>query len=87
MSENPVRPEDVLADGVDSGLINGVEVRKGSVAAFVANAKRLEDLEPGSAEYAPLVAQLKALKPALAAVGVLDVFALRSAKLASILEG
>jgi hypothetical protein len=85
MSEQPVRPEDLLPAGVDSGVINGTEVRKGSVAAFVANAKRLETVDPAADEYAALVSQLRALKPALQAVGLLDVFAPRSARVAEIL--
>ncbi|WNV85906.1 hypothetical protein [Umezawaea sp. Da 62-37] len=83
----PVRPEDVLPDDVDSGVLNGVEVRKGSVAAFVANARRLDDLRPGSPERDAVLAELRRLVPALRAVGVLDVFAPRSAALADVIAG
>jgi hypothetical protein len=82
---NPVRPEDLLPTGVDSGVINGVEVRKGSVAAFVANAKRLNELEPTSQEYVEVLTQLQQLVPALRAVGVFDVFTPRSPALAEII--
>ncbi|ANZ14242.1 hypothetical protein SNOUR_04610 [Streptomyces noursei ATCC 11455] len=73
-----VRPEDVLPEGVDSTAINGLTVRKGSVAAFVANALRLDDLTEGTPEYAALVMQMRELAPALRAIGVLDVFRPRS---------
>ncbi|MFF8373257.1 hypothetical protein ACF05W_31150 [Streptomyces lydicus] len=73
-----VRPEDVLPAGLDSTAINGRTVRKGSVAAFVANAVRLDDLAEGTAEYAALVAQLRELAPALRTIGLLDVFEPRS---------
>jgi hypothetical protein len=88
MTDNkPVRPEDLLPAGADSGVINGVEVRKGTVAAFVANAQRLEALDPDSAEYAELAGRLQAAKPLLAAIGVLDVFDPRSPRLKEILAG
>ncbi|MEU5304160.1 hypothetical protein ACH4YO_14460 [Streptomyces noursei] len=73
-----VRPEDVLPEGIDSTAINGLTVRKGSVAAFVANALRLDDLSEGTPEYAALVTQMRELAPALRAIGVLDVFRPRS---------
>ncbi|MFH8681057.1 hypothetical protein [Streptomyces lydicus] len=73
-----VRPEDVLPAGIDSTAINGHTVRKGSVAAFVANAVRLDDLTEGAAEYAALLAQLRELAPALRTIGLLDVFEARS---------
>lgn len=38
-----VRPEDVLPDGVDSTAINGKTVRKGTIAAFLANADILDN--------------------------------------------
>lgn len=83
----PVRPEDVLPAGVDRTVINGVGVRKGSVAAFVANAKQLEHLDSGTPEYDEVAAHLTSLLPALRAVGVLDVFVPRSEKLAGLIAG
>lgn len=80
-----VRPEDVLPEGVDSTAINGLTVRKGSVAAFVANALRLDDLTEGTPEYAALVAQMRELAPALRTIGLLDVFRPRSPAVESIL--
>jgi hypothetical protein len=72
-----VTPQDVLPDHVESTTLGGWEVRKGSVAAFVANAKALEGLPAGPARD-DTVAALRDLAPALEAVGVFDVFALRS---------
>jgi hypothetical protein len=87
MSEpRAVRPEDVLADEVNSTTLNGTEVRKGSVAAFIANAKILESLAPTDPGYSAVEAQLRALVPALRAVGVLDVFAPRTAAIAALIE-
>ena len=88
-SSNPhqpaVRPEDVLPEGIDSTAINGLTVRKGSVAAFVANALRLEDLTEGTPEHAALVTQMRELAPALRTIGLLDVFRPRSPEVERIL--
>ena len=81
-----VRPEDVLPDDVSRRVMNGVAVRKGSVAAFVANVKALEALESTTPEYAEVAAQLQALAPAAAAVGLFDVFELRSAEIAKLVD-
>lgn len=81
----PIRPEDVLADGVEATRVDGLDVRKGTVAAFVANAKKLALVERDDVSREPLERQLRALAPALRAVGLLDVFAPRSADIAAIL--
>jgi hypothetical protein len=80
-----VRPEDVLADDVNSATLNGTEVRKGSVAAFIANAKILESLALTEPLCSEVEAQLRALVPAVRAVGVLDVFAPRTAAIAALI--
>jgi hypothetical protein len=86
MSESRVvRPEDVLADEVNSATLNGTEVRKGSVAAFIANAKILESLAPTDPLYSEVEAQLRDLVAAVRAVGVLDVFAPRTAAIAALI--
>jgi hypothetical protein len=81
----PIRPQDVLADGVEATTVGGLDVRKGTVAAFVANAKKLALLGQDDVSREPLERQLRALAPALRAVGLLDVFAPRSADIAAIL--
>lgn len=81
-----VRPEDLLPTGADSGVINGVEVRKGSVAAFLANAKLLLSVPAGSSEEAEVEAQIKALAPKLKALGMLEVFTIKSPRLAALID-
>lgn len=76
-----IRPEDVLPDDRDHAELHGITVRKGSVAAFVANAKLLDVLPHGSPERAQALAQLQALAPSVAAVGLLDVFQPRSSEI------
>ncbi len=70
----PIRPEDVLPDGDDNAAFGDVSARKGTVAAFIANAKALNELADGTPERDAVLAQLRTLAPGLRAVGVLDVF-------------
>jgi len=77
----PIRPEDVLPDGDDNATFGDMSARKGTVAAFVANAKVLSTLATGTPEHATVLAQLRTLAPGLRAVGVLDVFAPRSTEI------
>ena len=58
----------------------------GTVAAFVANAKLLDELPPQGAQRDAVVAQLRDLLPGLQAVGVLDVFTPRSDAVAALVD-
>lgn len=82
----PIRPEDVLPEGDNTASVGDVPVRKGTIAAFVSNAKALENLPEGRPEYDAVVAQLRALAPGLRAVGLLDVFTPRSPTIAALLD-
>lgn len=76
-----MRPQEVLPDHVDEAEFNGVTIRKGSVGAFLANARSLRD--PAVADPARDVAlrDIEALLPALRALGLFDVFEIRDAAL------
>ncbi len=80
-----IRPEDVLPDGEDNAAFGDVSARKGTVAAFIANAKALNELADGTPERDAVLAQLRTLAPGLRAVGVLDVFFPRSPEMAALL--
>lgn len=82
----PIRPEDVLPDEADTASFGGTTARKGTVAAFVANAKLLDDLPEGSADRKAVLDQLRSLAPGLLAVGLLDVFAPRSPVIAALVD-
>ncbi|WP_127505602.1 DUF7709 family protein [Actinoplanes solisilvae] len=80
-----VRPEDVLPDGAEFGVFENVQVRKGTIAAFIANVRALDGLEPGTSSYDAVADQLRAAVPALRAVGLFDIFEVRSAELREVL--
>jgi hypothetical protein len=80
-----VRPEDVLPDGVEYGVFENVPVRKGTIAAFIANVRALDGLEPGTNGYDAVAEQLREAVPALTAVGLFEIFEVRSPELRRVL--
>lgn len=80
-------PENVLPDDVDRLGIDGVSVRKGTVAAFVANARQLDLMDPSSAEHAAVVGQMRELVPAMRAVGLFDIFEPVSERVRAVIAG
>jgi hypothetical protein len=81
-----MRAEDVLPDNVDQREFDGVVVRKGSVGAFLVNAKILADLASSAAVRAEAERDILAVLPALRALGLFDVFELRDEKLRALVE-
>jgi hypothetical protein len=67
---NSVRPEDVLPDGVDSTTINGKVVRKGTIAAFLANADILESLNSTEQQNHEAINMMKELARSVIAIGL-----------------
>lgn len=70
LHHNSVRPEDVLPDGVDSVSIHGKTVRKGTIAAFLANADILENPNSTEKQKQEAIKTMKELAPGVIAVGL-----------------
>lgn len=73
-----MKAQDIIPDGQDFTVIDGHTVRKGSVGAFLANARVLEDPNTTADERRVARDDLAALIPTLDALGLFDVFELRS---------
>ena len=73
-----MKAQDVLPDGEDFTVVNGRTLRKGSVAAFLANVRILEDAGASAADRHAAEQDLALLVPTLDALGLFDVFELRS---------
>lgn len=73
-----MQAQDILPDGQDFTVINGSTVRKGSVAAFLANARVLEDANASAEDRQTAHQDLRSLLPTLEALGLFDIFELRS---------
>lgn len=72
-----MRAEDVLPDSVNEASIDGVSVRKGTVAAFLANARAFA----APSTRATAEAHMREALPALRALGLFDVFEIRDPEL------
>ncbi|OEZ32370.1 hypothetical protein [Variovorax boronicumulans] len=73
-----MKAQDIIPDGQDFTVIDGHTVRKGSVGAFLANARVLEDPNATADERRAARDDLAGLIPTLDALGLFDVFELRS---------
>jgi len=76
-----MRADDVLPDHADQGDFNGVTVRKGTIAAFLANATVWSDPASSAAQRDAAAAHIAEALPALRAVGLFDVLEVRDAAL------
>lgn len=81
-----MRAEDLLPDHLDQGQFNGVTVRKGTVGAFLANARTW--CNPATQGEQRLLAEQDMLEalPALQALGLFEVLQVRDAELARLLK-
>ncbi|STX28068.1 Uncharacterised protein [Legionella beliardensis] len=65
-----IRPEEILPDDKNFANINGINVRKGTVASALANADILDSNSATEAEKAEALKMIKTLAPALIALGL-----------------
>lgn len=81
-----MRAEDVLAGDASHVEMNGVTVRKGMVAAFVANAAAFEDGTVTGAARQAVLADIRDALPALRAAGLFDVLEIRNPQLRALVD-
>ncbi|QVQ27835.1 hypothetical protein [Achromobacter deleyi] len=72
-----MRARDVLPDGMDQGNFNGVAVRKGTVGAFLANARVCCDPRASADAVAAARRDIREALPALRALGLFEVLQVR----------
>ncbi|MBB3474866.1 hypothetical protein [Sphingomonas sp. BK345] len=82
----PSRPEDVLADGVDHAEIDGIPARKGTVAAFLRNARRWAEPDIAPSERALLTSAIAGAVPVLRALGLFEVLEVRDPALRALID-
>lgn len=81
-----MRAEDLLPDPVNQTRINGVMIRKGTVAAFLANARLWCDPATDAAQRQAAERDVIDALPALRALGLFDVFSIRDAALQRLVD-
>jgi hypothetical protein len=81
-----MRADEILADKVNETEVNGVVIRKGSVGAFLANAKIFAD--PNASAEARSIAERDIVEglPALRALGFFDILIVRDEQLRAFIE-
>ncbi|MGK5012202.1 hypothetical protein [Janthinobacterium sp. MDB2-8] len=72
-----MRAEDVLPDQQNQSQFNGITVRKGTVGAFLANARLWLDDAGSSAERSSAERDILDALPALHALGLFDILQVR----------
>ncbi|MGH8080409.1 MAG: hypothetical protein ACREP7_07530 [Lysobacter sp.] len=76
-----MRAQDILPDHLNEADIGGVAIRKGSVAAFLANARTLSDPQTSDEARAQAKLHIREAAAALRAVGLFEVLEIRDATL------
>ncbi|KTC85586.1 MULTISPECIES: hypothetical protein [Legionella] len=70
MTNKAIFPENIVADGADYTIINNTSVRKGTVAAFIANIDILQNPTSSAEGKDNALAAMKKLAPNLVAIGL-----------------
>ena len=65
-----VKPEDILSDSENTTNINGLTIRKGSIAAFLKNIDIIENPETTEQQMSKVIDAMKELVPAVVASGL-----------------
>jgi hypothetical protein len=82
-----MRPEDVLPDTANYADFDGLTIRKGTVAAFLANAQVWLDPQSDAAKRAKAEELMLEAVPALQKLGAFAVREIRDVGLRGLLEG
>ena len=81
-----MRADQILPDDVDHGQFRGVTIRKGTVAAFLANARTWADTRASPDERGQAQDQIVKDLPALRALGLFDVLLIRDDRLRAFVD-
>lgn len=81
-----MQAEDMLPDGQNQVERDGVVIRKGTVGAFLSNAKLWSDATTSALQKQDAEHDIVNALPALRALGLFDVFAIRDSALRKLVE-
>ncbi|MES2077425.1 MAG: hypothetical protein V4462_17560 [Pseudomonadota bacterium] len=81
-----MRAEDVLPDDINSGEFKGMTIRKGTVAAFLANARTWLDANAAPDAVATAAARIVEALPALDALGLFEILRIADPRLRAFVE-
>lgn len=81
-----VKPEDILAEDQNYLEKDGLKLRKGSVAAFLANIKIVEDRSASEPQKQQAWAALQELVPTLKALGIPEFVVFKNSKVQALFD-
>jgi hypothetical protein len=81
-----MRADDMLKDDEHNRDFGGVNVRKGTIAAFIANARVMADPDASSDDISTARADIVSAVPALRAVGLLEVMNIKDERVRALVE-
>ncbi|MBS0352130.1 MAG: hypothetical protein JSR33_13300 [Proteobacteria bacterium] len=81
-----IKPKDVLPDGADSGDFNGRNIRKGTVAAFLANIEIVEDSQATQEQKNAALIAIRELAPDVITLKLHKHVVFRNAEIEKILQ-
>lgn len=81
-----MQPEQMIPDEKNTVTLNGITVRKGSVAAFMANIEIIEREKSNSDIYQEALTDLLSLIPVIEGTGFFRLFTIKSARIREIIE-
>jgi len=81
-----MRADQILPDDVDHGQFQGVTIRKGAVAAFLANARAWTDARASADVRAQASREIARDLPALRALGLFEVLQIRDERLRALVD-
>jgi hypothetical protein len=81
-----MRAKDLLPDDVDQAQFNGITVRKGTVGAFLVNARVICDRAASPESRAMAEREILEALPALRALGLFDVLQVRDEQLRALVD-
>jgi hypothetical protein len=86
MELRTMRADELLPDHVNEGVLNGTPIRKGTVGAFLVNARVWRDPHASADARAAAQRDMTDALPALRALGLFDVLEVRDAALRQWIE-
>lgn len=81
-----MKAQDMLPDGLNQIERNGTTIRKGTVGAFLVNAKVWGDASAGAAHRAQAERDIVEALPALRELGLFDALEIRDARLRALVD-
>lgn len=72
-----MKAEELLPDNQNQVIINGQEIRKGSIGAFLLNCKTVINLDKSSKEYRAAMSNIKEQALLLEKIGLFEVFEIK----------